>query len=59
MCGDANKKATTKSDTPPESGFIGPSQKPKQQAKKIADSLNSDLDVLIQKFHRSDDVRIF
>ncbi|CAK5091792.1 unnamed protein product [Meloidogyne enterolobii] len=56
LCGDANKKTTTtKSDTPSESGFIGPSQKPKQQAKKAADSLNSDLDVLIQKFHRSDD----
>ncbi|KAL7077118.1 hypothetical protein ACQ4LE_003669 [Meloidogyne hapla] len=51
LCGDA-KKAKTEAMSDPE--FIGPSQKPKQIIKK-PESSNCDLDVLIQKFHRSDD----
>ena len=56
LCGDAKK--ITKFETPSENGFIGPSQKPKPTMKK-SNSSACDLDLLIQKFHRSDDVRNF
>ncbi|KAF7635315.1 hypothetical protein Mgra_00005283 [Meloidogyne graminicola] len=53
LCGGGDTNKTTNStETTSDQGFIGPSQKPKQPIKD-REPPNNDLDLLIEKFHRS------